>query len=259
MFYNTLNPKNQQSYSLDIPIVRNLKINIASSYFIKGVPDSGKTTLALQIAKAWIDETQMSDKIHFISSLKITELLRTWYNNKSSSQDSDKWKYEYESYRDSLCLIIDDFGKEKVTEFVFEKWYELLNYRNENGLQTIFTSNESLETIAKNFDDSVRSRIFAIIGNPETNVIQLQYQGHRTKTGGNQTDFNQFKKELPNSVQIRIEKNKENILIAKEQAIKFMFKGYINARQDNNSDWILTKEDERKQSRYFKFLTNNFL
>lgn len=251
-FYNNLNSKNQVSYMLETQTIKNLNIDIGSSYFIKGVPDSGKTTLALQIARAWIDETAVTDKIHFVPSLRVTELLRAWYSAKSGSQSYDVWRYEYESYRDSLCLIIDDFGKEKVTEFVFEKWYELLNYRNENGLQTIFTSNESLETIAKNFDDSVRSRIFAIIGNPETNVIKLEYKGYRIKSTGNKTDFSKLKKIVEPDLKINQPKKDKTVEVS--EAIQAMIRGYTQAKQYKNPDWTLDQATEIKETKLFRAL-----
>lgn len=249
-FYDNLSVKNQNSYNLDLQIIKNLNINIGSSYFIKGVPDSGKTTLVLQIAKAWIDETAITDKIHFVPSLRVTELLRAWYSAKSGSQSYDVWRYEYESYRDSLCLIIDDFGKEKVTEFVFEKWYELLNYRNENGLQTIFTSNENLEAIARNFDDSVRSRVLAIVG--VANVIQLEYKGWREKSTGNKTDFNKLKKII--EPELKTNQPKKDKTVEVSEAIQAMIRGYTQAKQYKNPDWTLDQATEIKETKLFRAL-----
>jgi hypothetical protein len=253
-FYQKLNYKNQGSYNLETKT----NLDISSSYFIKGLPDSGKTTLALQIAKSWINETGISDKINFVSSLRVTELLRSWYSAKTSSQESDKWRYEYESYRDSLCLIIDDFGKEKVTEFVFEKWYELLNFRNENGLQTIFTSNETLETIAKNFDDSVRSRIIAIVG--LSNIIELEYQGWRAKSEGNKTNLSELRKqtEILETKTVNL-KPKRNRQVEISEAIKAMMRGYTQAKKHNNPNWEIGQSEEISRFNYYQVIIQKYL
>ena len=66
-------------------------------------------------------------------------------------------------------LILDDVGKERVTEWRLEKLFEILNNRYENNLPIVFTSNYSLEvlpqklSISKNNTDvaeSIVSRIY---------------------------------------------------------------------------------------------------
>ena len=50
--------------------------------------------------------------------------------------------------REIPCLILDDFGAERITEWVGEQLFCLLNHRYNGGLQTIITSNYSPENIA---------------------------------------------------------------------------------------------------------------
>lgn len=57
-------------------------------------------------------------------------------------------------------LIIDDIGKEKVSEWVAEQLYSLINYRYENIKTTIFTSNLNLNELSeKTGYESIVSRI----------------------------------------------------------------------------------------------------
>ena len=44
--------------------------------------------------------------------------------------------------------MLDDIGKTKPSDFVFEELYGLINHRLEHGLTTIFTSNHSLSDTA---------------------------------------------------------------------------------------------------------------
>lgn len=56
-------------------------------------------------------------------------------------------------------LIIDDLGAEKPTEWVAEILYRIINYRYENELPVIITSNLSLDQLAQRLGDRTASRL----------------------------------------------------------------------------------------------------
>ncbi len=72
------------------------------------------------------------------------------------------------------CLIIDDFGTTKSTDFVREKYFQILNYRYEHrfeGMVTIINSNLQLEAIedrdsrlSSRFADQTWMKYFVIDG-----------------------------------------------------------------------------------------------
>ena len=47
-------------------------------------------------------------------------------------------------YRNCACLVIDDFGKEKPTDYTIGQFFALLDWRIANAKQTIVTSNYAL-------------------------------------------------------------------------------------------------------------------
>ena len=57
------------------------------------------------------------------------------------------------------CLVLDDFGAEKTTDFVRQISYLIVDYREKYELQTIITSNYFLKDIAILLDDRLSSRI----------------------------------------------------------------------------------------------------
>lgn len=57
------------------------------------------------------------------------------------------------------ALIIDDIGAEKMTEWVREAFYRIVNSRYEKELPTFFTSNLSLDELSEHVGDRVASRI----------------------------------------------------------------------------------------------------
>ena len=58
-------------------------------------------------------------------------------------------------------LILDDLGAEKITDFVKQITYYIINEREINCLQTIITSNFNLSQIDEMIDSRVSSRISA--------------------------------------------------------------------------------------------------
>lgn len=65
-----------------------------------------------------------------------------------------------EKLYDVEFLIIDDIGKEKVSEWVSEQLYSLINHRYENMKTTIFTSNLTLNELSEKAGyESIVSRI----------------------------------------------------------------------------------------------------
>jgi len=59
------------------------------------------------------------------------------------------------TYKFRNLLMIDDFGTEKLTDFVYQCIYEVLNKRYEQMLPTIITSNKNLQDL----DERIASRI----------------------------------------------------------------------------------------------------
>lgn len=56
-------------------------------------------------------------------------------------------------------LFIDDIGSEKISDFVVEFLYIVVNKRYENMKRTVFTTNLSLEEFGKRYGDRILSRI----------------------------------------------------------------------------------------------------
>lgn len=67
---------------------------------------------------------------------------------------------EFRKYRGARLLLVDDLGAErKPTEFTEEINFRLINWRYENHLPTLFTSNVEPKQLAERLGDRVTSRI----------------------------------------------------------------------------------------------------
>lgn len=120
-------------------------------YFWSNTKGSGKTMLAVAMANELISKYKRFAK--FTTSTTILDEIRATYNKDNDETESklldDLAKADF--------LIIDDFGTERVTDWVGEKFYQIINGRYINKKVTIFTSNYDLETLK--YDDRITSRI----------------------------------------------------------------------------------------------------
>ncbi len=124
------------------------RVNKDKSYFFYGDTGSGKTFTSIEILKLLWKNGQSG---RFISYPEFIFSIQTDYDNNAEKVDEIK-KYQG-------LIILDDFGSEKMTDFVRQISYLIINYREQNRLQTIITSNFTLDEIDKYIDRRISSRI----------------------------------------------------------------------------------------------------
>ena len=120
-------------------------------YLFSDTKGSGKTRMAASIANELMYKHDTAVK--FSTSTRILNEIRRTYDRETAMTES--------RLLDALStvdvLIIDDFGTEKVTDWVRDKFYEIINSRYVGKKVTIFTSNRNLDTLQ--YDDRITSRI----------------------------------------------------------------------------------------------------
>jgi len=120
--------------------------------YIHGPVGTGKTHIAYALKKHWDEQGRRA------IFWNTTELLRSIKN------DFDKKLYdrdrEEERIMDSRGLLfLDDIGSEKITDFVAETFYLIINHRYQEKLPIIFTSNLPIADLADRIGDRTASRI----------------------------------------------------------------------------------------------------
>lgn len=134
--------------------LENLDKNIEEGkgiYLWSEAKGSGKTMLAAALANELINKHKRYVK--FATSLDILDEIRATYDPHNEETES--------KLLDDLAradfLIIDDFGTERVTDWVGEKFYQIINGRYINKKVTFFTSNYDLKTLK--YDDRITNRM----------------------------------------------------------------------------------------------------
>lgn len=183
---------NQKSYNteFDLNDINNHFLNINQifwnqSYFLKGPTRAGKSFLAIQIMKEWhkkyIDFKKKEEKIYshkyyvidseyynsiFIEAIDLINLLQTGFGK--FNQEAQE---QFETIKKIKLLIIDDIGKEKPTDFVSQKLIDLINFRFNERLQTLFTSNLGLKELTSYYGEAFTARILSMTG--KENCLEL--------------------------------------------------------------------------------------
>ena len=115
-------------------------------YYIYGECGTGKTLLVSIIANERAERFKNST---FICATDIFKELNV-FNNENQAAVMNK----FHLIRTTPCLIIDDLGVETPTPFTQRTLFDILNYRYNENLQTIITSNFTLEKLQTRLSDS---------------------------------------------------------------------------------------------------------
>ena len=161
--------------------LENLEENIESGkgvYFWSNTKGSGKTMLSAAIANELINKYQKSVK--FATSLDILDEIRATYDPHSEVSESKLLNDLY----NAEFLVIDDFGTERATDWVGEKFYQIVNNRYINNKVTFYTSNCNLQTLK--YDDRITNRIMEksyLVHFPEESVREYKARTENRSVG----------------------------------------------------------------------------
>jgi primosomal protein DnaI len=135
-----LSPKNRVVAITLLQLSKEPKRN--EGLYLHGTPGVGKTMLVSILGNTLL---KAGKKVLFSNT---TELL-----NQLRQRIKSDWNEELARYQKVPCLILDDVGVTKMTEWGLEQMFRLLDARYEEERQTFFTSNYSLEQLQKKLLD----------------------------------------------------------------------------------------------------------
>ena len=109
-------------------------------FFLHGPSGVGKTMLAVLFAKELLAQGKA---VRFTTVAGLLNQLRR--------NIQGDWNQRMDQYQEVPCLILDDLGTEKVTEWGLEQLFLLIDARYTARRQTVFTSNFSLQALQERF------------------------------------------------------------------------------------------------------------
>lgn len=152
-----------------------VKQGIEQSMFITGASGVGKTVLMAGIIKELLRDKD--NKVEWISYPGFIMELQSMYGKKDNEETPFEIAEKIATYPGTLC--IDDIGAEKMTAFVQQITYYIINYREQEVLHTLITSNFSLQQIDEQIDTRISSRLGGMC-----KIIKLTGKDRRLEKGG---------------------------------------------------------------------------
>ena len=137
--------------------VRDIDQNLDSGkgLWIQGEVGTGKTTLAMLVSKAALDEGR---SVAIYSLPRLLNLLR-------ESMDSDKGMLDFMDRLTSVDLLhLDDLGAENSSEWVLEQLYSIVNARYEAERAIVATTNLMPDELSERLGARTVSRLVEICG-----------------------------------------------------------------------------------------------
>ena len=138
--------------------------------FIHGNPGLGKTHLAAGLTRDIIEKHET--KVLFYSSVDLLLQIR-WAMNESMVSETNL----ITKLANCPLLVIDDLGTEKVTDWVQQIIYKIIDDRNLLEKPTVITSNYSLEGLAPKIGEKITSRMIEMC-----QLIHMQGEDFRVKS-----------------------------------------------------------------------------
>ncbi len=129
----------------------NMKERGMGLYLFSEKKGSGKTLMAGSIANELIHEKKVMTK--FATSVQIINEIKSSWNKEHGVSESNL----LDQLITTDVLVIDDFGTEKATDWIGERFYSIINGRYADKKITIFTSNMSLDDLK--YDERITNRI----------------------------------------------------------------------------------------------------
>lgn len=141
--------------------------------YLHGEVGTGKTHVAYGIYKHLQtpqDQGGMGLKAQILNTTELMFDIRKDFDR--SAYDKQRWDERLRDYRG--VLILDDIGAERLTDFVAETFYFIINSRYNEMLPTIFTSNLPIGELADRIGDRAASRIIELC-----DIVKLEGEDRR--------------------------------------------------------------------------------
>lgn len=127
-------------------------------YLYSSIKGSGKTRMAASVMNALLRKYGKSHELTacYTPTADLLNAIRKNFGSESKVNAEDV----IDAVKKADILVLDDIGVEKVTEWVEETFSRILDYRLQNKLMTIFTSNIRIDDLDNRYSEGrVKSRI----------------------------------------------------------------------------------------------------
>ena len=157
-YSDTIDPALDLSHREIMTSVRDYLVRYADSFTTQakslimfGKTGLGKTHLSLAVVNRVLDR---GFNVYYDSAQGIMDRLEKEHFNRNNGDD----ELQEDLYKSDL-LVIDDLGTEMVTSFTLSALYQLVNERINDGLPTIFSTNQTPAELEATYSQRLTSRL----------------------------------------------------------------------------------------------------
>lgn len=158
------------------------------SYYLWGGAGTGKTYLAAAMMKEYMRSgvlavtpvqkngvvmMRMPKECRFVPMVDLLMEIKASFESGSTECESNI----IHRYADTPCLILDDIGVEKTTEWTLQIIYTIIDRRYREMKQTVITSNIDIQGLKDKLGERIPSRITEMCG--KENVLNLSGKDRR--------------------------------------------------------------------------------
>ncbi len=122
------------------------------SLLLHGAYGVGKTGLAVGILRMKL--TELGGGLFFTVPTLLDHIRSTYGPNPTADE-----REVIETVKNTKFLVLDDLGAERVTDWVREKLFTIINHRHDEELPTLFTSNLDVAELAQHIGERTTWRI----------------------------------------------------------------------------------------------------
>ncbi|MHB1651973.1 MAG: ATP-binding protein [Desulfitobacteriaceae bacterium] len=157
-YYNSVNTQAHRENALRALgaakelVVRCLESQHGLGLLLTGPVGSGKTFLAAAMANAL---TEQGRQVLFLVVPDLLDELRATYDRKTETTELDL----LDTARGIPILILDDLGAHNYTDWTRNRLYSIINYRLNEQLPTVITSNLTLQEMEEYLGERTTSRL----------------------------------------------------------------------------------------------------
>ena len=132
-------------------------LNIVITSTIVG---NGKTSWAVRLLQRYLAETALDGRMVEKGMFVVSAQLLTEFGDYNYFQTMKEFLERFEKLKTCDLLVIDEIGGGSLTKASYPYLYDLVNYRVDNNLSTIYTTNYTDEEVINLLGQRLYSRIY---------------------------------------------------------------------------------------------------